>query len=157
MFNQLLKIRYLTVVIVLLSAGHAVAFLVMGTLTALKGYQQVLAGEHGSEKARPGLELLHSLDFLFVSMVLIVLSLGIAKLFLMSPSEKLNAELPVWMRIESISQLKVLLWETALTTLMIIALSDLSAGLFTKLDWTVLLTPAAILVLSLSLYFMKRE
>jgi len=157
MFNHLLKIRYLTVVIVLLSVGHAVAFLVMGTLTALKGYHHVLVGEHGTEKSRPGLELLHSLDFLFVSVVLIVLALGFAKLFLMNPSAKTDAELPVWLRIDSIAQLKVLLWETALTTLMIIALSDLSAGLFTKLDWTVLVTPSAILILALSLYFMKRE
>ena len=154
MFNHLFKIRYLTVVIVILAVGHAVAFLAMGALTAIKGYQHVLAGEHGSEKSRPGLELLHVKH---AGRAVARLALGIAKLFLMTPSEKVSAELPVWLRIDSIGQLKVLLWETALTTLMIIALSDLSAGLFTKLDWMALVTPAAILVLSLSLYFMKRE
>ena len=156
MFKHLLKVRYLTVVIVILAVGHAVSFLIMGALEAFKAYKHVLTGEH-SEAARPGLELLHSLDFLFVSMVLLVLALGIAKLFLINPSEKLLTELPVWLRIESITQLKVLLWETSLTTLMIIALSELSAALFTKPDWTVLLTPAAILVLSLSLFFIKKE
>jgi uncharacterized membrane protein YqhA len=157
MFEHLFKLRYLTLVIVILAVGHAVAFLVMGTLAAFKGYGHVIAAIQGVQSARPGLDLLHSLDFMFVSMVLIVLALGIAKLFLMHPSDELTVDLPLWLRIDSISQLKILLWETVLTTLMIIALSDLSAGLFTKLDWTVLLTPAAILVLALSLYLIKKE
>ena len=50
----------------------------------------------------------------------------------------------------------MLLWETILTTLVIVALSDLIRGLFTKLDWTALIMPSAILVLALSLFFMKK-
>ena len=51
----------------------------------------------------------------------------------------------------------MLLWETILTTLLILGLSELTAALFGKPDWTVLLTPIAILVLALSLYFMKKH
>ena len=43
-----------------------------------------------------------------------------------------------------------------LTTLLIVALSDLSESLFGPLNWTVLLTPISILLLALSLYFMKK-
>ena len=99
---------------------------------------------------------MHSLDFLFVSLVLVVLGLGIAKLFLLAPSSKYHEGLPSWLRIESIGELKVLLWETILTTLLIAGLSELIAGLFTHLDWSILLTPAAILILALSLFFMKK-
>jgi uncharacterized membrane protein YqhA len=106
--------------------------------------------------SRPGLELLHSLDFLFVSLVLIVLGLGIAKLFLLAPGDSSDAGLPTWLRIDSISELKVLLWETILTTLLIASLSNLVEGLFGTLDWTVLLMPIAILILSLSLFFIKK-
>ncbi len=155
MFRQLLKIRYLAAVIVVLSVLHAVAFLVMGARIAFHAYWHVL-DESSAAEARPGIELLHSLDFLFVSLVLLVLALGIAKLFVVNLTEEETAALPSWLRIDSITQLKVLLWETTLTTLMIVALSDLIRGLFTTLAWNALTIPAAILLLALSLFFMKK-
>jgi uncharacterized membrane protein YqhA len=153
LFHRLLKIRYLAVVIVFLSVLHALAFLVMGTRSAFKGYIH-LFDEDG--QSRPGLDLLHSLDYEFVSLVLIVLALGIARLFLLDPGSAEVAHLPQWLRIDSISELKALLWETILTSLLIIGLSDLTEGIFGKLDWHVLLTPVAILLLALSLFFMKK-
>lgn len=153
MFQRLLKIRYLAVVIVILAVLHALAFLAMGTKDAFRGYKHLIFEDEGS---RPGLELLHSLDFLFVSLVLIVLALGIARLFLLEPGSGQIAHLPEWLRIESISELKVLLWETILTSLLIIGLSDITEGILERLDWSVLLTPAAILILALSLFFMKK-
>ena len=157
MFQHLLKARYLAVVIVILSLLHAVAYLVMGTRIAIHAYVHIFdeSGSSSSE-SRPGLELLHSLDFLFVSLVLVVLGLGIAKLFLLPPTSQDHDGLPSWLRIQSIGELKVLLWETILTTLLIAGLSGLIAGLFTHLDWTILLTPAAILILALSLFLMKK-
>jgi uncharacterized membrane protein YqhA len=157
MFERLLKIRYLALVIVILAILHSVAFLVLGARIAVAGYWHVLhrTVEQGGN-SRPGLELLHGLDFLFVSMVLMVLALGIAKLFLLDFSGKTPPALPQWLRIESITELKVLLWEAILTTLVIIALSDLSEGLFVEQGVKVLLIPAAILILSLSLFFMKK-
>ncbi len=155
MFEVLLKIRYVALVIVVLSLADAVAYLVLGARIAVHAYAAVLDPASSSE-ARPGLELLHSLDFLFVSLVLLVLGLGIAKLFLLAPDSKHHAGLPVWLRIESIGELKVLLWETILTTLLIAGLSELISGLFTRLDWAALLTPAAILTLALSLFFIKK-
>jgi uncharacterized membrane protein YqhA len=155
MFEHLLKVRYLAAVIVIVALLHAVAFLVLGTRSAIKTYGQML-DKATDEPARPGLQLLHSLDFLFVSMVLLVIALGIAKLFLLDPTAE-SAALPGWLRIASISDLKVLLWETILTSLLIIALSDLAASIFGRPDWTVLVTPTAILILALSLYFMKKS
>jgi uncharacterized membrane protein YqhA len=157
MFKYLLKIRYIVVVIVVLAALDAVAFLVMGTLTALEGYKHLLGETVAGETPRPGLELLHSLDFCLVAMVLVVLALGTAELFLLDPTVDQSVRLPPWLRLNSISELKVLLWETILTTLLILSLSGLTATAFAKPDWTVLLTPAAILTLALSLYFMKRH
>jgi uncharacterized membrane protein YqhA len=155
MFEFLLKFRYLALVMVILSLLDAIAYLVMGARIAIHAYANVFKTPSASEK-RPGLELLHSLDFMFVSLVLIVLALGIAKLFLLTPDPQRHAGLPVWLRIESIAELKVLLWETILTTLLIAGLSDLIEGLFTRLDWATLMIPAAILILALSLFFMKR-
>ena len=155
MFRHLLKIRYVAVVIVILAVLHALAFLVMGAEIAIKAYWHIL--DQSAAAARPGVELLHSLDFLFVSLVLLVLGLGIAKLFVVNLTEDETAALPIWLRIDSISQLKVLLWETILTTLLIVALSDLIRGLFTKLEWSALTIPAAILLLALSLFLIKKH
>jgi uncharacterized membrane protein YqhA len=142
---------------VILALMDAVAYLVLGTRIAFHAYARVLdPSSVGSSETRPGLELLHSLDFLFVSLVLMVLGLGIAKLFLLGADSENHGNLPSWLRIESIAELKVLLWETILTTLLIAGLSQLIAGLFTRLEWTALLMPVAILILALSLFFMKR-
>jgi uncharacterized membrane protein YqhA len=154
LFRHLLKLRYVAVVITLITALHALACLVLGVKSAIKGYRQVLAGSDATE--RPGIEILHSLDLLFVSIVFIVVALGIAKLFLLAPSAQEDASLPVWLRINKISELKVLLWETILVTMVVVALSEFTASIYSTHDWTVLLTPAAILLLALSLYFMKK-
>jgi uncharacterized membrane protein YqhA len=155
MFRQLLKLRYIAVAIVVIAVLHAVAFLFLGAQIAVRGYWRITHGLTPDNGGPPGVELLHSLDYLFVSLVLLVLALGIAKLFLLSPSAR-DDELPVWLRIASITELKVLLWETILTTLLVLALSDLSATVVSTPDSTMLLMPAAILLLAVSLYFMKK-
>ena len=154
MFEQFLKVRYVAVVIVVLALCHAIAFLAMGTHVAVRAYTH-LFDESPAIGSGSGLELLHSLDFLFISMVLLVLSIGVAKLFLVQPTFD-DAKLPAWLRVHSISELKVLLWETVLTTLLIVGLSDLTTALYAKLTWTALVMPIAILLLALSLHFMKR-
>jgi uncharacterized membrane protein YqhA len=159
MFEHILKARYLAAIVVLVALLHAVAFLFMGAKIAVEAYKMMLlhSPHDASGKMQPGLELLHSLDFLFVAMVMIVLALGIAKLFLVGPKTLARIDLPDWLRFDSISGLKVLLWETILVTLVITGLSELTTSLFERLDWTALVTPAAILLLSLSLYLVKKH
>jgi uncharacterized membrane protein YqhA len=157
-FEHLLKIRYIAVVVVGLAVLHALAFLVMGAKTAAKAYWQIWAGAADGAQVRPGLELMHSLDLLLLSLVLVILALGVAKLFLLRPSMSADARsaLPDWLHIETFRDLKVLLWETILAVLLIISLSSLTAGLSTRLDWSALILPAAIFMLAMSLHVMKR-
>jgi uncharacterized membrane protein YqhA len=161
MFEQLLKIRYIVLIIVILAVLHALAFLALGTKVAVGAYVHVFNGggaTNGVEQhARPGLELLHSLDYMFVAIVFIVLALGFAKLFLVGSKTTETMDLPTWLRIDSIAELKVLLWETILLTLVISALSVLTTGLFERLDWSAMITPTAILALALSLYLVKKK
>jgi uncharacterized membrane protein YqhA len=157
MFEHLIKIRYVVVIVVILAVLHALAFLAMGAQTAVHAYAEVVRTwrEPGAD-ARPGVQILHSLDYLFVAVIFIVLALGIAKLFLLKPGAAESMELPTWLRVHSVAELKVLLWETILVTLVITSLSQLTAGLFGALPWTALVTPIAILMLSLGLYFLKK-
>src|SRR5215467_14743599 len=106
MFRHLLKVRYVVIVIVLVSILHSIAFLVMGAHLAIRAYVH-LARDSSESLSRPGVELLHSLDFLFVSLVLMVLALGIAKLFFLNLSGTEVRNLPRWLRIDSISELKI--------------------------------------------------
>jgi hypothetical protein len=74
LLKHLLKVRYLAAVVSLLAILHAIAFLFMGTRVALNAYGHILRGETGGAPGeRPGLELLHSLDFLLFGLVLIIL------------------------------------------------------------------------------------
>lgn len=154
MFKHLLKARYAAVVVVVVALFHALTFLFLGTKVAFETYVHVLRGEEG---ARPGLELLHSLDLLLVALVMLILALGVAKLFLLPPGFSAESVgFPSWLNIETFGELKVLLWETILMALLVIALSDLTSALIGRLEWNALLLPAAILLLALSLFLMKR-
>jgi len=155
-FEHLLKVRYVASVVVVLSLLHSLTSLYMRARIAVATYWHVVSGASGASEQRPGVELLHSLDYFLVSLVLMILGLGVAKLFLLPSTTHRSSRLPSWLNVESFSDLKFLLWETILTTLLIAALPMLSAGLFEKLGWSALVAPAAIMLLALSLYLMKK-
>jgi uncharacterized membrane protein YqhA len=158
-FEQLLKVRYLAVVVVVVAILHAMAFLFMGTQAAVTTYWHILDGQLDPGSDRPGLELLHALDALLVALVMILLAVGVAKLFLLphheGHPEGHSRSLPRWLDIESFSDLKYVLWETILLALLVFGLSSLSADV-EQLTWSSLVIPAAILMLALSLFLMKR-
>lgn len=157
LLEQLLKVRYIAIVVVIAAIMHSLAFLVLGGRIAFHAYLIIVRGAAAGENVRPGLELLHSLDFLLIALVLLILGLGVFKLFLLPPSTDHHAfKLPTWLNMDTFSDLKVLLWETILTALVVFGLPTLSADLVGKLDWTALVLPAAITLLSLGLYFMKK-
>jgi uncharacterized membrane protein YqhA len=155
MFHHLLKVRYLAVVVVILAILHAMTFLFMGARVAITTYWHVFSGHAGGAGDRPGLELLHALDNLLVALVMIILAVGVAKLFLLSDKAGQTVSLPRWLQVETFSDLKYLLWETILLALMVVGLSTMFTGT-RQLTWSALVIPAAILLLALSLFLMKR-
>jgi len=157
LLEHLLKIRYISIVVVILSILHAVEFLLLGGRIAFHAYHLMLTGSRAGENVRPGLEILHSLDFLLIALVLLILGLGVAKLFLLPPLQGEHTyALPTWLNMKTFSDLKVLLWETILTALVVFGLPTLSSDLAGRLEWTALVLPAAIALLAFGLYLMKR-
>ena len=69
---------------------------------------------------------------------------------------KLNNKItPEWLRVENFTQLKLILWDTALTTLVVIFVGDaFKAG--GKYDWELTIIPIAILLISFSKYLIKK-
>jgi uncharacterized membrane protein YqhA len=155
MFRALLRIRYLAAAVALVFALHAAGFFVLGLMRAYEGYALLLRSNRGGEQGRPGVHFAESVDALLFSLVMLVLALGTASLFLTRPGTGDRLNLPKWMRIRSLTELKLLLWEAILATLVVTAATSI-IGALPRLDWTHLMLPAVILVLSISYYLLKR-
>jgi uncharacterized membrane protein YqhA len=155
MFRHLLRIRYLAAAVALVFAVHAAGFLLLGVMRAYQAYRQLLAPDSSHEAGPPGVHIAESVDALLFSLVLLVLALGTASLFLTASGENAKVNLPEWMRIKRLTELKLLLWEAILATLVVAAASSIIATL-PHLEWKHLVLPLAILVLSVSYFLLKR-
>ena len=155
MFRSLLRIRYLAAIVALLFAVHAVGFLALGLARAYHGYALLLHAERAGAEGRPGIHFAESVDALLFSLVLLVLALGTASLFLSRPGTDDRNNLPQWMQVKSLTELKLLLWEAILATLVVTAATSVISAL-PHLEWKHLVLPGAVLVLSVSYYLLKR-
>ena len=70
--------------------------------------------------------LLRSVDLFLVAIVFFVFSLGLFVLFFNKDESVFPARLPGWLRLKNFIQLKVLLWEAILTTLVVSYLAGLA-------------------------------
>jgi uncharacterized membrane protein YqhA len=103
--------------------------------------------------------LLRGVDLFLIAIVFFVFSLGLLILFNNKDEESvLPVNLPDWLRVKNFIQLKVLLWEAVLTTLVV---SFLTGLVNERLNGTIIATsdlivPGAILLIAISLYFLKK-
>ena len=101
--------------------------------------------------------LLQAVDLFLISIVFFVLSLGITMLF-KKADEPLPIQLPEWLQVKNFMQLKMILWEAILTTLVVSYLAGLVklriAGESIKIETLIL--PGGVLLIALSLFFLKK-
>lgn len=104
------------------------------------------------------IELLRSVDLFLVAIVLFVFSLGLFVLFFSANDSTFPTKLPPWLRVKDFIQLKVLLWEAILTTLVVSYLAALAERRLNGGELVVgdLIIPGAILLIAVSLFFLKR-
>ena len=136
-----------------------IAFLVSGAglvLTLLGVFEMVTVFSNFGEDRHAFIllvasGLLRSVDLFLISMVFYVLSLGMMILFT-HDDEPLPVKLPQWLRIRTFIQLKVILWEAVLTTLVISFLTNLVSHKIKgeEINTLSLLVPAGILFTILS-------
>lgn len=151
--RSLLRIRNLAALVAIAFVVHAIGFLALGTYRAVEAYGPFFG--RGDREAHPGRHIAESVDALLFSLVLIVLALGTASLFLTKPGQDDKSDLPEWMRIKSLTELKMLLWEAILAMLVVTAAATIIGDL-PHLTWTHLVIPTAILSLSVSYFLLKR-
>jgi uncharacterized membrane protein YqhA len=102
-------------------------------------------------------DMLHSVDYFLIATVFFVLSFGMVVLFT-HPDEPFPVNIPTWLRIHNFVELKVILWEAILTTLVVSYLARLAEGRINgeKISLYELIVPGAVLLISMSLYFVKK-
>jgi uncharacterized membrane protein YqhA len=133
-------------------------------LTGLAAYRFVMAFSHmGSSDAHniPGkmaIGLLHAVDLFLVAIVFYVLSIGMLILFTDADSG-FPIKLPRWLHVESFVELKIILWEAILTALVVDYIAGLAEKKINGEELTIynLILPGAVLLISLSLFFVKKE
>ena len=104
----------------------------------------------------PGVEILESIDLFLIGLVFLIFSLGLVKIFLgrLAGDEDEN-NTPRWLRIKNFMELKILLWQTILVSLVIFFVDKIveAEG---ELKWSILILPCAILILSISMAVIQK-
>jgi uncharacterized membrane protein YqhA len=114
-----------------------------------------LANKHGVVDLAIG--LLRAVDLFLIAIVFFVLSLGMLVLF-NSPDSPFPLKLPEWLRVKNFMQLKIILWEAVLTSLVVAWLAGLVEQKYRSIEPNLqsLVIPGGILMLAISLYFLKK-
>ncbi len=132
-------------------------------LTILGAYDFVLVFFHQGDvdsndlAGSMAIGLLKAVDLFLIAIVFFVFSLGILVLFHQAETP-LPIKLPEWLRIKNFMQLKVILWEAILTTLVVSFLAGLAEKRIRGIETSMLnlILPAGILLIALSLFFLKK-
>jgi uncharacterized membrane protein YqhA len=134
----------------------ALIFLGLGVFEAGMGLTGILKGLANTEE-RPGLMLFQVLDLFLIGCLFFIFSIGFFQLFYPQPSrmtKNMNDLTPKWLQVESFTQLKLILWDTVLTTLVVVFIGDVfrAAGEYT---WSLTIIPIAIFLISLGKFLIK--
>ena len=155
MVRWLLKLRYLSIVVAICSALHSLAFIAIGVLRGFQGYRLIIQGPPWSGEESPGILIAKSIDAFLLAMVFFVFSIGVVELFASRSSPEALEEVPAWMRVKSLSDLKFLIWEAILAALVVASVEGLIVPAH-DLSWSALVVPIALLILSAGLYLAKK-
>jgi uncharacterized membrane protein YqhA len=155
MLSLLLKLRWLAVVVVVFSALHSVAFIGIGVMRGIEGYRLLFEGPPWEGSHTPGVHLGRSIDAFLISMVFFVFSIGIGTLFLIPPNDPRLQQIPRWMQVHDLAELKFLIWEAILAALVVASIEAFVTE--RQQGWAAMSLPLAVFVLSAGLYLARRS
>ena len=150
--SKILRFRYVFIIVSIFSFISCLFFIGAGISEAIHAFKNVIGSMNGDEWKNPGVTLIESLDRFLLAILFYIFGVGMIKLFL--PEVFKGTDLPKWLDVKSIKELKVLLWETILVTLMVLSVTSL-VGHTDSLTWDALILPSVIAILSLSLFLMR--
>jgi len=161
MFNRFLALRYISLIaVVSLFVGAAVMFLIGAarTITAILylfiDSRELFLPEHIDQGTIASVALVQAVDAFLFALVLLIFSFGIYNLFINSSAENTMANLPSWLRISSISELKTTLLQVIIVILAVNVLEHVIIVGSAALKWETLIIPISILCLAGALLMM---
>jgi uncharacterized membrane protein YqhA len=154
-FN-LLKLVITAIALLVFAAGVILALLGVFEFFVTFSHLASVDKEHVVGMLATG--LLKAIDLFLMAVVFFVFSIGILILFT-GPDELLPVVLPEWLQIKKFVELKVILWEAILTSLVISYLSSLAEQRMAgkQLNIFHLIIPGVIFLISLSLFLLKKR
>ena len=131
--------RYTIIITCSFTILNAIMFVGISAYRSVHAYILVFQGKI---EERPGVHLVEALDGFLLAVVFMIFAIGFGKLFL--PDHRFLKSIHIaWLQPKSFSDLKHILWEAVLTTLVILfgisIVQDIDA-----LQWTHLVIPASI-------------
>lgn len=155
MIKLLLNLRWLAVVIALCGALHSIAFIGIGVIRGYQGYRLIFHGPPWNGEEAPGIYIAKSIDAFLLALVFFVFSIGVLELFASQGESEGLGQVPAWMRVKSLSDLKFLIWEAILAALVVASVESLVVSGH-EIQWTALIVPIALLVLAAGLFLAKK-
>ena len=130
---------------------------VLGIYEFLHSFEHITTTDREHFVGAMGVNLLQAVDLFLIAIVFFIFSLGLLMLF-SRPDEPIPIKIPEWLRVKNFIQLKLILWEAILTTLVVSYLAGLVKQKMAEipLSYENLYLPGAILLISLSLFFLKK-
>lgn len=145
-----LVLRFTVLIICVFTFLNALIFVGISVYHSIHAYSIVISG--GIDQ-RPGIHLAEALDTFLLAIVFIIFAIGIGKLF--APDSKLLGKIHLgWLEPKNFSDLKSILWEAVLTTLVVLFATIIIHHL-DNLTWDLLIIPASILLIAIALKMMK--
>ena len=141
---------------IFLLLASTVGLILLAGIDGFKGLKIIATGNALTEiYSGAGVYFLLMIDLVLGAVVSVVLMIGLASLFGVVDKNKLRT-LPDWIHITTFKHLKVLLWETILLVMVVyfFVLIFKSHG---EYQWTFLVLPGSVFLLSAGLYFVKKE
>ncbi|MGZ3847354.1 MAG: YqhA family protein [Flavisolibacter sp.] len=151
---SVLRILISTIAVLVALAG--VALTLIGIYEFAMAVTHVNAADKGHFVGLIATGLLKSVDTFVMVIVFFVFALGILILF-QDPSRPFPINLPEWLRLKSFMQLKVILWEAILTTMVVSYVAMMAEKRMDQVPFNIydLIIPGAVFLIALSLYFLK--
>jgi uncharacterized membrane protein YqhA len=144
-------------VVALLVFASGLVLAILGAIDFAKVFFLIGSADPATLRGLMAIGLLHAVDSFLVAIVFFVLSLGFLILF-NDPEAQLPIKLPPWLHVHNFMELKGILWEAILTTLVVSHLARLAERIIEGQDLTYrsLIIPGGIFLIALSLFFLKR-
>lgn len=148
--------RFIIYVPILCSFFIGLVFFGLGVYEAIINIYAILNGKMHSDET-PGIFLFQALDVFLIGFLFLIFSIGFSQLFIPKPSKALDAIYtitPSWLKVENFTQLKLILWDTVLTTLVVLFIAE-AFRRNGNYNWELLIIPISIVLISFGRYLLK--